>query len=203
MAPRGVKRALDPICDPEAMVRLARAGDVRALERASVCLADRLSCVARRCCRTEEDARDAVQDTWVAAIAHLGDFRGEGSVEAWLSTMVSRACGRSTRGRKNSPGLHDNNADLACVCDDPEVQAERAQRLDQLRAIVQDVAPGDRVLVWLVLAQGWTAPEAAARLGIAPATARKRLSRLRAAIRARVQSQQDEVMAPREHVRPV
>lgn len=171
------------------MVRLARAGDVRALERASVCLAGRLAGVARRCCRTEEDARDAVQETWVSALTHLADFRGEGTVEAWLSVMVSRACGRSTRGRKNSPALHDANADIPCVCDDPEAQTVRTQRLEHLRDILLDVAPQDSVLLWLVLAEGWTAPEAAHRLGIRPATARKRLSRLRAQVRARTVTQ--------------
>ena len=179
----------DLTCDPETMVRLARAGDVRALERASVCLADRLAGVARRCCRTEEDARDAVQETWVAALTHLAAFRGEGTVEAWLSTMVSRACSRSTRGRKNSPALHDANTDIPCVCDDPEAQAERTLRLEHLRDILLDVAPQDSVLLWLVLAEGWTAPEAARQLGIRPATARKRLSRVRSQIRARTVTQ--------------
>ncbi|MEM6994630.1 MAG: sigma-70 family RNA polymerase sigma factor [Myxococcota bacterium] len=174
-------RRTEALCCPDEMARLARMGDPRALERATACLGERLRQVARRCCRTEEDARDAVQDTWVAAVAHLADFRGEGSVEAWLSTMVSRACGRTTRGRKNAPALHRPAGDLVCVCDDPEAQAERSERLSRLGAVLGRLAPDDRLLLCLV-AEGFTAPEAAARLGVQPATVRKRLSRLRARI---------------------
>lgn len=177
-------RGTNAFCCPDEMARLARSGDPRALERATACLGERLQQLALRCCRTEEDARDAVQDTWVAAVVHLADFRGEGSVEAWLSTMVSRACGRTTRGRKNSPALHCSPRGLRCVCDDPEAKAERSQRLARLDAVLQQLAPDDRILLWLILAQEWTAPEAAARLDLKPATVRKRLSRLRTRIRA-------------------
>ena len=47
-------------------------------------------------------------------------------------------------------------------------------------AAVEALPPAERELVQLVVAQELTVPEAAARLGIKPGTARMRLARVRA-----------------------
>ena len=50
---------------------------------------------------SREAGRDAVQDGFVTAIRKRGQFRGEGSVEAWLwSVIVTSALKEARRGRQ-------------------------------------------------------------------------------------------------------
>jgi RNA polymerase sigma-70 factor, ECF subfamily len=40
----------------------------------------------------EEDARDATQETFIAAFRHLGNFRGEAKVSSWLHRIAVNQC---------------------------------------------------------------------------------------------------------------
>ena len=116
-------------CDPRAIAALVRANDLAALDRLTRCHGERLLAVARRRCRNDEDAHDAVQDALVSAGTHLQDFQGTGSVEGWVIRMVARACGRLRRGRKNDPSLHETEVDVPDVPEtDPEFLTGRAER---------------------------------------------------------------------------
>lgn len=176
----------DPVrCDPEQLVALVRAGDLAALENVTRCLGERLLAVGRRHCRREEDARDAVQDALLSAGQHLRDFRGEGSVEGWVTTMVARACFRMRRGRSNDPALHVRDVEMVAE-DDPEVLAGRAELALALGAALLDLPPTDRAVLLLAEAEDWTGPEIAAKLGTTPNAVRTRLSRARGLVRARL-----------------
>ncbi|HET8798828.1 MAG TPA: sigma-70 family RNA polymerase sigma factor [Thermoanaerobaculia bacterium] len=48
--------------------------------------------VARRLMRSEEDARDAVQDAFVAAFKGIGNFGANAQLSTWLHRIVINAC---------------------------------------------------------------------------------------------------------------
>ena len=134
---------MNDACDPARLAALARAGDLAALDGLVRCQEARLLAVGHRHCRTACEAEDAVQDALEAAGNHLGDYRGDAPLEAWVGRMVARACGRIRRGRKNDPALHvheETPSDL-----DPErrtLAVELAEALARLPA-------ADRVLLQL------------------------------------------------------
>lgn len=173
-------------CDPAEMVALARAGDLSALDRLTRCQGERLLAVGRRHCRTEEEARDAVQDAMVAAATHLEDYRGEGALDGWVIRMIARACGRLRRGRKNDPALHQVDLDLVSDADDPELSAERGRIATALGEALLELDPTDRAVLVLAEAEGWTGPDIAAELGTTPAAVRARLTRVRRKVRERL-----------------
>jgi RNA polymerase sigma-70 factor (ECF subfamily) len=177
---------MDAACDPEELVRLARAGDVAALDRLTRCQGDRLLAVGRRHCRSEEEARDAVQDALISAATHLPDYRGEGGVDAWVVSMVARACGRMRRGRKNDPHLHTFDVDLLSETDDPEREAARAELARTLHGALEELDPLDRAVLWLAEGAGWTGPEIAERLGTSADAVRARLTRARRRLKERL-----------------
>lgn len=193
-------------CDPQALVRLVRAGDLRALDRVTRCHGERLLAVGRRYCRDHAEAEDAVQDALLAAGRHLDSFRGDGSVEGWLVRMVANACHHMRRGRKNarhmqtsvlSPagapgrdgdeaGLLDVGAALESPLATPEQQAMAGQLASALGEALQEFDATTRAVVLLAEAEGWTGPEIAAELGLTPGAVRVRLTRARARLRERL-----------------
>ena len=176
-------------CDPEKLITLMRAGDIAALERITRCYGDRLLAVGRRYCRDSDEAADAVQDALLAGGEHLKDFRGDGSPEGWLIKMVTNACSRMRRGRKNDPALHVDVADnpLVEAGATPENLAGRAELIEALGEALLELPSKDRAILLLAEAEGWTGPEIASSLDLTPTAVRVRLTRIRAKIRPRLE----------------
>lgn len=172
-----------PSCNPEALAALARAGDLAALDHLTRCQGERLLAIGRRYCRSEEDARDAVQDALLAAATHLRDYRGEGPLEGWVVRMVARACGRARRGRKNDPGLHATDVELHSEEATPEERAHLSKLAGALGEALLELAPLDRAVLLLAEAEGWSGPHIAAELGTTHDAVRARLSRARRRVR--------------------
>jgi len=170
------------LCDPVDLAALAKAGDLEAVERMTRCFGDKLMRVARKTCRTEAEAEDAVQDALVSAAEHLTDYRGEGRVDSWLSRMVVTACGRMRRGRKNDPAWHDAEAEPSGG-DDPVRGAERLELASALRKAMGKLSPRDQALIILADVEGWKANEVADKLGMTHSAVRTRLSRARRKLR--------------------
>ena len=184
-------------CDPERLLALMQAGDMRALDDLTRCYGDRLAAVGRRWCRDEADAEDAVQDALVSAGEHMTQFRGEGPVEGWLSRMVANACRRMRRGRKNDPALHlpaDEARSLEAAGPTPEDRAERGEVAVALGELLLGLSAEDRTVLLLSEAEDWRAPEIAGRIGSTPGAVRTRLSRLRARLRDGLQDRRDDLL---------
>lgn len=185
------------LCDPHEMIHLVKAGDIEALDRMTRCYGQRLLAVGRRYCKSEEDAHDAVQDALLSAGHHLTDFRGDGSLEGWLVRMVTNACYRMRRGRKNDPRLHDHEVELSSTeRDSPEDLAGRAQVAEVLGQALVSLSPQDRLILLLAEAEDWTGPQIAERTGMTPGAVRTRLSRARARMRKEVSDWMDQQNLP-------
>lgn len=171
-------------CDADALVALVKAGDRAALDRITRCYGSRLIAVGRRHCRDAQVANDAVQDALLSAAENLDDFRGDGSIEGWLMRMVTNACRRMQRGRKNDPSLHtvfeDHETDTA---PSPSESAEQSRLAEALDNALSMLSPEDRALVLLSDVNGWRGPEIAEAMGMSPGQVRTRLSRSRRRLR--------------------
>ena len=175
------------LCDPHEILELVEAGDIGALDPMTRCYGERLLSVGRRYCHHEEDARDAVQDALLSAGTHLQSFRADGSLEGWLVRIVTNACARMRRGRKNDPSLHTTELDLSARPEDgPEEETWRGQVATALGEAMLVLKPEDRLILLLSDAEGWTGPQIADRVGLSHSAVRTRLSRSRAKLRAQL-----------------
>lgn len=170
------------LCDPDELAVLANRGDLAAIDRMTRCFGDRLMRVARRSCRDEVDAEDAVQDALLSAATNLEQFRGDGRIDSWLSRMVVTACGRMRRGRKNDPGWHDRETEPLAE-GSPELEANRLELAEHLVAAMESLDARDRSLIILADVEGWKANEVAERVGMTHGAVRTRLSRARKKLR--------------------
>ncbi len=86
------------------LARQAAAGDRAAI----AALYDRFAPELYRCCagllHNPADADDAVQDTFVQAVQHLGSLREPERVRAWLFSIARRTCwARSSQRSRSTP----------------------------------------------------------------------------------------------------
>ena len=177
-------------CDPTELLETVRRGDTDALDKLTRCYGVRLMEVGRRQCRNDDSAQDAVQDALEAAATHLNDFRGDGSLEGWLSRMVTNACRRMQRGRKANASLHvEIGEEHAGAGLGPEQLAANQGLGEELIVALQSLSTEDRAIVLLAEVNGWKGPEIAEAMGLTPGQVRTRLSRSRAKLREQLTEQ--------------
>jgi RNA polymerase sigma-70 factor, ECF subfamily len=144
----------------------------------------RLLAVARRACRSRDDAEDAVQQALVYASNSMRGFRGEGDPVAWLATLVARSCYRMNRAAHADPARTTTlDHDVPCTCDDPEEHARTRELGARLGDALMTLTRVDR-LMFLLAADGWTTDEIAAHFALTGDAVRSRMKRSRKILRA-------------------
>jgi RNA polymerase sigma-70 factor (ECF subfamily) len=89
--------------DEQALVLRLRAGDEAAFAELVRENAGRLLAVTRRMLRSEDDARDALQDAFLQAFRGIGRFEGGARLSTWLHRIVINACLMKLRTRRRKP----------------------------------------------------------------------------------------------------
>jgi RNA polymerase sigma-70 factor (ECF subfamily) len=98
------RRELEPKApDEQSLLMRLRAGDEAAFAELVRENAGRLLAVARRLLRSEEDARDAVQDSFLQAFRGIGRFEGDARLSTWLHRIVINASLMKLRTRSRKP----------------------------------------------------------------------------------------------------
>jgi RNA polymerase sigma-70 factor (ECF subfamily) len=129
-----------------------------------------------------EGARDAAQETFVRAIAHLGEFDRRRSFRNWLFAIAANYVRDHLRRRKQlplDPGTEESVPDLSL----PDASMLRREDRDRILAAVDRLPFDWKVVVTLQFQQDLSAPEIAETLGISVNAVRIRLFRGLAALR--------------------
>jgi RNA polymerase sigma-70 factor (ECF subfamily) len=138
------------------------------------------------------DADDATQDTLLSAHQSFGEYRGTGSVRAWLLGIARNKCLQQLekcRRRGKEPGLAENGSAAEPGADDALRAKHRAERA---RALLDNVRPSDRDALLLRFLADLSFKEVAAASGVDEATARKRVSRALSNLRKTLRSEHDD-----------
>lgn len=93
------------VADDEAWLPAARRGDPQALAHFYGAYYPMVWGLCRRLLRSEADAEDAVQTTFVRAFAALPRFRGESGVKTWLYRIALNEAMTQLRRRASGPGF--------------------------------------------------------------------------------------------------
>jgi RNA polymerase sigma-70 factor (ECF subfamily) len=148
--------------------------------------ADRLYSIALRITASPADAEDAVQEAFVNAYQHQGQYRGDAKPATWLYRITVNAALRRLRDRPlheyldELPETEDLPDDWAGRVRDPAVAAELR---DQLERALMDLPPDLRAAVILRDVENLSAREAAAALDVGEAALKSRLHRGRVLLR--------------------
>lgn len=151
----------------------------------SLCARHHGAAIGRLCMAlvgTQAEAEDLAQETLLAAHEAFEDFRGEGSIRAWLFGIARKKCARHLERRVRRDSrlrlVHD-----ATRADGADEQFHRRQRAERARAALEQIRPSEREAVVLRYAAELSFREVGEACGIDEAAARKRVSRALARLR--------------------
>lgn len=129
----------------------------------------------------EEDARDATQETFIAAFRNLGAFRGDAKVSSWLHRIavnqcISRQRRARVRGETSLEAQEDGGAQFASdVGASPAEWAEGRERADAVRLAINSLPPELRSVIVMKEFEDLTFQEIADALGVPLSTVKSRL----------------------------
>jgi RNA polymerase sigma-70 factor (ECF subfamily) len=151
----------------------------------------RLFRVARAILKDDAEAEDALQDAYLDAYKHMGDFRGDAQLSTWLTRIVvNQSLMRLRRQRRQRvvvPFEQDGDREEVEVADEkaepPSSAALRAEVRRLLEQRIDQLPVAFRTVFVMREVEDMTVEETAQSLGIPPATVRTRLFRARALLR--------------------
>lgn len=160
-------------------IQRAKAGDLHALERVCRSYESAVYTIARRICRTPEDAEDVLQETYLEVCRSMSTFRGSGvgSLTAWVKRIAaSKALMKIRRAKyRDADELFEDNAPARS---DPDV----GLRMD-LEAALERLPDTSRAVVWLHDVEGYTHEDIAEMMGRSVSFSKSQLSRAHARLR--------------------
>jgi len=186
------EHSVSPPPEPEkSLIRRARDGDEHAVEELVQLYAPRVLRFGMNLCKDEEDARDVMQDTLIAAARSLRSFKGTSRFSTWLYAIARSFCvKRRTRGlAPRTVQLEDNEADLTSTAQAPTAPDQELMNMELATAIKRSIRmlPMDqREVLVLRDIEGLTAAEVAEVLGLTVEAVKSRLHRARRALRDRL-----------------
>lgn len=181
--------------DDRDLLSALKAGDDAAYELLVRSYTPRMLAVARRFLRSEEDARDAVQDAFLSAFRGIGDFEGSARISTWLHRIVVNASLMKLRTRRRKPErsiedlmpgfLEDGHMERPASAwrDLPEDQAARSQLRRLLLEKIHELPENHRNVLLLRDIEDLDTEATAKALGLTPGAVKTRLHRARLALR--------------------
>ena len=181
--------------DEAPLLARLRAGDPRCFEALVRSESPRLLATLRRMLRSEEDARDALQETFLSAFRSLDAFEGQAKLSTWLHRIAINAALMKLRSRRRHP--EEPIDDLLPRFDDEghrllepggrgvaaEQALDDARRRAAVRRCIDRLPESHRSVLLLRDIEGLGTDEAARALGVSAEAAKMRLHRARQALR--------------------
>jgi RNA polymerase sigma-70 factor, ECF subfamily len=182
--------------DDAALLARARSGDRAALDDLLEHHQRTVYRYGLKMCRDPEDAKDVLQETLLAAVRTLKDFRGAASVSTWLYTIARSFCLKKRRRSKfapeqeesleaAAPGKEARQIPDAARWPDDELAGRQIEAA--LERAIGGLDPMYREVLVLRDVEGLTAPEVAEVMGLSVEAVKSRLHRARLAVRAAVE----------------
>ena len=167
----------------DALVSRLRAGHEAAADELVDLYADRLLRAASLLLNDRHLGEDAVQETLLATVTRIGQFRGESSLYSWMYAILMRWCRRQQHRRKIDSNLSllssEELTDVAGEDVSVEVAWEKAQRTLQVSRAVGGLSQAYREVVVLFYHEEFSIAEISRMTGKPEGTIKSLLHRAR------------------------
>jgi RNA polymerase sigma factor (sigma-70 family) len=175
------------IATDEVLVRRAQAGDLEALERVYRSYAQPVYNLARRICRSPEDAEDVAQETFVEVLRSIHKYRGEGPLAAWIKKVAASKALMKLRKKRNQPVselLDESKALVGPGAELPPRKYAATFENKDLNSALSTLGDTARAVVWLHDVEGYTHGEIASMMGKTVSFSKSRLARAHIKLRS-------------------
>ena len=165
-----------------------RKGDPQAIEQLLARHEQKIYRFGLRMCGNEDDARDVLQETLLAAFKNLDTFRGDAQLSTWLYQVARSFCIKQRRRHEGEPARHESmeGAEVGAVASDtspPDARAHAAEVGHVIEAALNSLQQEQREAIVLRDVEGLSAEEAAEVVGVSVAALKSRLHRARLELR--------------------
>jgi RNA polymerase sigma-70 factor (ECF subfamily) len=173
------------------LLKKARSGDGASLDELLARHERQIFRFGLRMCGNEEDARDVLQETLLAAFRNIEGFRGDAQLSTWLYQIARSFCVRARRRTSGEPERTES-LDAPAAARLPSEQAQpdaaaHAREIGQLlQAAILSLPVDYREALVLRDVEGLSAEEAAKVVGIEVGALKSRLHRARMGLRERL-----------------
>jgi RNA polymerase sigma-70 factor, ECF subfamily len=149
----------------------------------------RLFRVIRSVITDDGEAEDVLQDAWVRAFEHLGQFEGRSSFATWVTKIAFYEALTRARKGKRLVAFEDANGDTVTVTtNDPEKQAMQGELRQVLRSAVDRLPATYRSVFMLREVEQLSTTETAECLNLSEEAVKTRLHRSRSLLRQDLES---------------
>ncbi|MCY1077838.1 sigma-70 family RNA polymerase sigma factor [Archangium lansingense] len=172
----------------EQLMEAARSGDDKAVDELLARHEKQVYRFGLRMCGSEEDAKEVLQETLLAAFRGIHAFRGDAALSTWLFQVARTHCLRLRRPRAGAPEEFqplDSPAatDVAAADATPDMASHARQMGEMLQAAILALPEAQREVLILRDVEGLSAEEAAQVVGIEVRALKSRLHRARLQLR--------------------
>ncbi|WP_345212230.1 sigma-70 family RNA polymerase sigma factor [Mucilaginibacter gynuensis] len=161
----------------EELIKRCKAGERKACEMLYKQFASKMLGVCMRYATDKMEAEDMLQNGFIKVFKKLDDYRGEGSFEGWIRRIMVHSSIEYYR--KHHKMLQV--VDVEGTGQEPSVNAVANANLDarDLMGMIQQLAPGYRMVFNLYALEGYSHKEIAEIVGITEGASKSQLSRAR------------------------
>jgi len=184
------------VFDESQLVAKAREGDSAAYNQLMTRYSPKIYRLAKHITQHEEDAEDVLQETFLKAFEHLGDFQGQSKFYTWIVRIAVNESLMKLRKRKSDRTVPldeplDTGEDtvvreIAVWDENPELQYSREELGQILDEAVQSLRPVFRTVFVLRDIEELSTEETAEALGISVPAVKSRLLRARLQLREKL-----------------
>ena len=178
------------------LVEASRRGDTAAFEQLIKRYDSKLLRIALNVTRNQEDAEEAVQDSFLKAYRNLGQFQGNAKFSTWLTRIaINESLTKLRKHHSNKETSLERDVrldgeilplDVADWAPNPEERYGLSQLREILTKSLQELRPALRVVFVLRDVEGLTTSETAEALGLTQVSVKARLFRARLELRERL-----------------
>lgn len=138
----------------------------------------KLFSLSMRYCQNQEEAEDALMESFVKIYNNLSKFRFQSSLETWMRRVTVNVCINKIRSRKvNFDSIDDKAIDLPS-----NDNAFEGLHLEQLYKLVGLLPEGYKAVFNMYAIEGFTHKEIAQSMGIDEGTSRSQFAKARKAL---------------------
>ena len=181
------------IFDEAKVLAQARTGDTAAFNELAERYQRNIFRLAQNITQNREDAEDVLQETFMKAYTHLGDFEGNSKFYTWIVRIAVNEALMKLRKRKwdktvwlDEPvtvGEDTVAREIAVWDDNPEQRYSKTELADILDKAVNSLAPAYRTVFALRDVEGLSTEETAEALELSVPAVKSRLLRARLQLR--------------------
>jgi RNA polymerase sigma-70 factor, ECF subfamily len=184
------------VFDESQLVAKAREGDLAAFNELVQRYDRKIFRLAKHITQNDEDAEDVLQETFLKAFEHLGDFQGQSKFYTWIVRIAVNESLMKLRKRKSDrtvpldepvdTGEDQVVREIAVWEDNPEQKYSREEMANILEEAVDTLRPAFRTVFVLRDIEELSTEETAEALGISIPAVKSRLLRARLQLREKL-----------------